>query len=184
MSVRAWAMPLESREKLIQAAIEAKEGSYSPYSKFRVGAALLTPSGEIIKGANIENASYGTVVFHYLTRSTAYITVTMTALGGTICAERTAIVKAASEGKRSFIGLAVTTDVKTTISPCGICRQVIREFCSLDMPVLLVPADYPQPTKPGEVIKPGYSEGGIRETTLGELLPDSFGPEDLELPRS
>lgn len=80
MSVKAWAMPMESREKLIKAAIEgrislqhgaintdptissAKEGSYSPYSKFRVGAALLTPSGEIIKGANIENASYGVVI--------------------------------------------------------------------------------------------------------------------------
>ncbi|KAF9038670.1 cytidine deaminase-like protein [Panaeolus papilionaceus] len=162
MSVKAWAMPMESREKLIKAAIEAKEGSYSPYSKFRVGAALLTPSGEIIKGANIENASYG----------------------GTICAERTAIVKAASEGKRGFIGLAVTTDVKAAISPCGICRQVIREFCALDMPVLLVPADYPQTSKPNEPIKPGYSADGVRETTLGELLPDSFGPEDLELPRS
>ncbi|KIM39565.1 hypothetical protein M413DRAFT_447047 [Hebeloma cylindrosporum] len=113
------------------------------------------------EGANIENASYG----------------------GTICAERTAIVKAVSEGVRSFIGLAVVTNVNSAISPCGICRQVLREFCSLDMPILLVPGDYPQKLEPGEAPKPGYTEGGVKETTLGVLLPDSFGPEHLELPR-
>ncbi|KAF9483044.1 cytidine deaminase [Pholiota conissans] len=161
MSVRAWTLSIEDRERLIQGAFEAKKGAYSPYSKFPVGAALLSPDGKIIKGANIENASYG----------------------GTICAERTAIVKAASEGIRSFIGLAVVTNVDAAISPCGICRQVIREFCGLDMPVLLVPGNYPQVLAPGEEAKPGYGEGGVRETTLGELLPDSFGPEHLELPR-
>lgn len=72
------------------------------------------------------------------------------------------------------------SDVSSAISPCGMCRQVIREFCSLNMPILLVPADYPQPGEP----KSGFTEGGVRETTLGELLPDSFGPEHLELPRS
>lgn len=71
------------------------------------------------------------------------------------------------------------SNVKSAISPCGICRQFIREFCSLDMPILLVPGDYPQAGNP----EPGYSEGGVRDTTLGELLPMSFGPEDLELPR-
>ncbi|EDR07355.1 uncharacterized protein LACBIDRAFT_327787 [Laccaria bicolor S238N-H82] len=170
----------EERTKLIEGAFEAKKYSYSPYSKFPVGAALLAKDGSIIKGANVENASYG----------------------GTICAERTAIVKAVSEGIREFIGLAVVTQVPPTpssptnnlfsplflahtrnvgsaISPCGICRQVIREFCSLDMPILLVPGDYPQPPAPGS----GYSEGGVKETTLGILLPDSFGPEHLELPR-
>lgn len=145
----------EERTKLIEGAFEAKKYSYSPYSKFPVGAALLAKDGSIIKGANVENASYG----------------------GTICAERTAIVKAVSEGIREFIGLAVVTNVGSAISPCGICRQVIREFCSLDMPILLVPGDYPQPPAPG------YSEGGVKETTLGILLPDSFGPEHLELPR-
>ncbi|KAH7912289.1 cytidine deaminase-like protein [Hygrophoropsis aurantiaca] len=143
----------EDRNRLIVAATEAKEFSYSPYSRFRVGAALLSTDGKIIKGANIENASYG----------------------GAICAERTAIVKAASEGIRSFVGLAVTSDVASSIAPCGICRQVLREFCALDMPVLLVPADYPQPGAEGD--------GGILDTTLEGLLPHSFGPEHLELPR-
>ncbi|KAG6872851.1 hypothetical protein C0995_006015 [Termitomyces sp. Mi166 len=162
MSVEAFSLPVESREKLIKAALEAKKFAYSPYSKFHVGAALLAADGTIIRGANVENASYG----------------------GTICAERTAIVKAVSEGTQSFIGLAVVSDVASPISPCGICRQVLREFCSLQMPVLLVPGDYPQPPKEGEVLKPGYSEGGVHDTTLGELLPYSFGPEDLELPRT
>jgi cytidine deaminase len=147
-------MSIEDREKLIKGAFEAKKGSYSPYSKFPVGAALLTAEGEIIKGASIDNASYG----------------------ATICAECTAIVKAVSEGIRSFIGLAVVANVDVTISPCGICRQVLHEFCALDMPILLVPGDYPQK---GKAQKPGYTEGGVKETTLGELLPDSFRPEQL-----
>ena len=63
------------------------------------------------------------------------------------------------------------------------CRQVIREFCALDMPILLVPSDYPQPVDKGKEVPPGIGEGGVRETTLGELLPFSFGPEHLELPR-
>ncbi|PVF93926.1 cytidine deaminase [Serendipita vermifera] len=147
----------DQRVKLIEAAIQAKEGAYCPYSKFRVGAALLTPDGTIIKGANIENASYG----------------------GTICAERTAIVKAVSEGSRSFVALAVTTDVPSSISPCGICRQVLREFCALQMPVYLVPAGY-DPTKhegtTDEKLKP-------LETSIEGLLPHSFGPEHLTVPR-
>ncbi|KAG6335588.1 hypothetical protein ID866_3504 [Astraeus odoratus] len=163
----------DKREGLIQAAIEgsyatvlmvwahltnpslcvtAKEYAYSPYSKFRVGAAFLCPDGKIIKGANVENAS----------------------LGGTICAERTAIVKAVSEGTKKFMALAVTSDVTAPISPCGICRQVIREFCALEMPIFLVPADYP---------KKDEEDGGILSVTAGGLLPHSFGPEDLELPR-
>ncbi|KAG5643930.1 hypothetical protein DXG03_009338 [Asterophora parasitica] len=140
MSVKAWSISHEDRTKLIQGAFEAKKGSYSPYSKFPVGAALLATDGTLIKGANIENASYGA---------------------------------------RS----ANSSNVPSALSPCGLCRQVIREFCSLNMPVLLVPADYPQVLKEGEEQKPGFGEGGVRETTLGELLPDSFGPEHLELPR-
>ncbi|KAL0574355.1 hypothetical protein V5O48_007597 [Marasmius crinis-equi] len=152
------ALSEQNREVLIKSAFEAREFSYSPYSKFRVGAAFLAADGSIVKGANIENASYG----------------------GTICAERTAIVKAVSEGKKSFAALAVVTDVASTISPCGMCRQVIREFCALDMPVLLVPSNYPKNENDG---KEGYTKGGVRLTSVGELLPDSFGPEQLELPR-
>ncbi|KAE9405992.1 cytidine deaminase [Gymnopus androsaceus JB14] len=146
------ALSEETREALIKAAFEARELAYNRYSNFRVGAALLTSEGTIFKGANIENASYG----------------------GTICAERTAIVKSASEGKRSFAGLAIVSDVISPISPCGLCRQVIREFCTQDMPIFLVPADYPQADA---------AKGGVKETSIGELLPDSFGPEQLELPR-
>ncbi|KAK0487278.1 cytidine deaminase-like protein [Armillaria novae-zelandiae] len=162
MTTRVWALSIDDRQALIKAAFEAKEHSYSPYSKFPVGAALMAADGSIIKGANIENASYG----------------------GTICAERTAIVKAVSEGINSFIALAVTTNVPATISPCGMCRQVIREFCALDMPVLLVPGDYPKSSDDKmDEGKPSMTEGGVRETSIGELLPDSFGPEHLELPR-
>ncbi|KAF8653254.1 hypothetical protein AX16_004051 [Volvariella volvacea WC 439] len=154
------ALPDADRQALIKAAFEAKKGTYSPYSKFAVGAALLSSDGKIVKGANIENASYG----------------------GTICAERTAIVKAVSEGTRSFAGLAVVTNVAKPISPCGMCRQVIREFCALEMPILLIPADYPSSVDSGGQVGK-LTEGGVREATLAELLPDSFGPEDLELPR-
>lgn len=163
MGTRARQLSDEERKNLIETAFDAKKGSYSPYSKFPVGAALLAIDGTYITGANIENASYG----------------------GTICAERTAIVKAVSEGRRSFLGLAVVTDVPSPISPCGLCRQVLREFLPLDAPILLVPGDYPQsePSMEDEK-KPGkVTEGGVRETTLEELLPDSFGPEELELPK-
>ncbi|RXW21796.1 hypothetical protein EST38_g4069 [Candolleomyces aberdarensis] len=162
MADKTHSISAEDREKLIKVAFEAKEGTYSPYSKFAVGAALLALDGHIIKGANIENASYG----------------------GTICAERTAIVKAVSEGVRRFKALAVVTNVPSSISPCGMCRQVLREFCSNDMDIFLVPGDYPRPLKENERPEQGYIEGGARKTNLAELLPDSFGPEHLELPRA
>jgi len=154
-ATKSWTLSVEQQELLIKSCFEAKNFSYSPYSKFRVGAALLTVDGQIIKGTNIENASYG----------------------GTICAERTALVKAASEGIRSFIGLAITTDVAAPTSPCGICRQFIREFCSNEMPIILVPGDYYNAETEGSKKVP------VRTTNLGELLPFSFGPEDLELPK-
>ena len=93
-------------EDLIKAAKKAREFSYSPYSKFKVGAAVLTKTGKIYSGCNIENASYGI----------------------TNCAERTAIFKAVSEGERELEALAVIADTDGPTTPCGACRQVIAEF--------------------------------------------------------
>lgn len=70
-----------------------------------------------------------------------------------------------------------SSDVASALSPCGICRQVLREFCALEMPVLLVPNDYKKQQADGKI------DGGVLETSIGGLLPHSFGPEDLELPR-
>ncbi len=126
------------KKLLIRKALESKEKAYAPYSKFRVGAALLTSTGKIYTGCNIENASYTP----------------------TICAERTAIAKAVSEGEREIVAIAVTGDSQWTY-PCGVCRQVIREF-GKDAIVIVV-----------------NSEDEYKEYKLSELLPHSFGPEDL-----
>ncbi|ACL70002.1 cytidine deaminase [Halothermothrix orenii] len=99
---------------LIKKAREAREKSYSPYSNFATGAAVLTKEGKIFTGCNIENASYGL----------------------TNCAERTAIFKAVSEGYTEFEALAVVADTTRPVPPCGACRQVIREF-SPDMKVIM-----------------------------------------------
>lgn len=93
-------------EQLIQKAYEAMEFSYSPYSNFKVGAALLTESGRVYTGCNVEIASFG----------------------ATNCAERTAIFKAISEGEKTFKAIAVVSSSKDYTFPCGICRQVIVEF--------------------------------------------------------
>ncbi|KAM0756014.1 cytidine deaminase [Meredithblackwellia eburnea MCA 4105] len=157
-------LTIEQRSTLISQALDARQGSYSPYSNFRVGACLLAEDGTFIKGANVENASYG----------------------GAICAERTAIVKAVSEGRRKFIGLAVSSDVKAPISPCGICRQVLREFCGQDMPILLVPAQYTKDKTVEVTLKEmDKVETGDKlvVTSMAEILPFSFGPEDLERPQ-
>ena len=130
---------------LIEQAIEARSHAYTPYSHFQVGAALLTNQGKVYKGCNIENAAY--------TPSN--------------CAERTAIFKAVSEGEREFAAIAIVGSMEgesntLPTGPCGVCRQVMAEFCSLDMPVIIAksPADY-------------------ITMTLGELLPLSFGPANL-----
>ena len=130
---------------LIEQAIEARSHAYTPYSHFQVGAALLTKQGKVYKGCNIENAAY--------TPSN--------------CAERTAILKAVSEGEREFAAIAIVGSMEgesntLPTGPCGVCRQVMAEFCSLDMPVIIAksPADY-------------------ITMTLGELLPLSFGPANL-----
>lgn len=124
---------------LIKKAIEAKEKAYVPYSGFRVGAALLTKDGKIYTGCNIECSSYSP----------------------TICAERTAISKAVSEGDREIVAIAVTGDSEWTY-PCGVCRQVIREF---GKDILVIVAK---------------SEDEYREYKLKDLLPHSFGPDDLK----
>ncbi|WZW87092.1 cytidine deaminase [Ignatzschineria larvae DSM 13226] len=122
-------------------AMKAMENAYVPYSKFKVGAVLLTEQDEVILGCNVENASYGL----------------------TNCAERTAIFKAVSEGHTRFKHLVVIGDTEGPISPCGACRQVISEFCSKEMPVTLL-----------------NLKGDSLETTVGELLPWSFSPQDLD----
>ena len=94
----------EMREKLIAAAIEARQWAYAPYSEYKVGAALLTASGRIYDGVNVENAAYP----------------------DSICAERVAVFKAVSEGEREFVAIAVVTANGGT--PCGSCRQVLSEF--------------------------------------------------------
>jgi cytidine deaminase len=128
--------PLE----LIKEAVKAKEYSYSPYSKFRVGAALLTKDGQVFSGCNVENASYG----------------------GAICAERTAVVKAVSQGYKEFESIAVVTDVDDYISPCGFCRQFMNEFGN-ELKVYMAKA----------------KSDDYKTKLLCELLPDSFGPQNL-----
>ena len=125
---------------LIQEAIQAREKAYVPYSKFGVGAALLTTDGKVYHGCNIENAAYSMCN----------------------CAERTALFKAYSEGDRNFALLAVVADTDRPCSPCGACRQVISELCPRDMKVVLT-----------------NLKGDILETTVEELLPGAFTPEDL-----
>ena len=102
-------------EKLLQLAKEARQQAYVPYSKFPVGAAIITKDGKVYQGCNIENASFGL----------------------TNCAERTAIFKAVSEGETAFEAIAVIADTTGPVSPCGACRQVMVEFCEPTMPVYL-----------------------------------------------
>lgn len=130
---------MEDRE-LIKLAIEAREKSYSPYSKFKVGAAVLTKSGKVFLGCNIENAGYTP----------------------TICAERVAVSKCVSEGYTDIEKIAVVgSDTKTSF-PCGVCRQFMVEF-GRELKVICA-----KNTESYEVY------------TLEQLLPNSFGPEDLQ----
>ncbi|MET3290101.1 cytidine deaminase [Brevibacillus fluminis] len=104
-----------NEKELIQQAVAARKNAYVPYSKFPVGAALLTTSGKVYLGCNIENAAYPLCN----------------------CAERTAIFKAVSEGENAFAAIAVVADTPGPVSPCGACRQVLAELCPADMPVIL-----------------------------------------------
>lgn len=105
-------------DQLAEAALEVRKHAYAPYSEFPVGAALLCDDGTIVRGCNMENA----------------------AIGDTICAERTAVGQAVSDGHRSFRALAVATDLSPPGAPCGSCRQVLSEFCDT-LPILLVSPD-------------------------------------------
>jgi cytidine deaminase len=128
----------DQQRKLIETAINARKWAYAPYSHYKVGAALLTSSGKIYDGVNVENAVFSE----------------------TLCAERVAIFKAVSEGEREFISIAVATE--NGGSPCGSCRQVLAEF-GLSTQVIIVD-----------------TTGTIHmDTTVNDLLPGAFTPEDL-----
>ena len=131
--------------RLCETAVAMRQMSYVPYSHFRVGAALLTADGEIFTGCNIENAAYTPG----------------------ICAERTAIFKAVSEGHRSFAALAISGGPEDGelqyCAPCGVCRQVMAEFCGRDFPVYLA-----------------KSGTDYEEHTLGELFPFGFSADNLK----
>ena len=129
-------------EALLSKAAEARDSAYAPYSHFTVGACLLAQNGRLYTGCNVENASYG----------------------ATICAERVALVKAISEGVHAFSALAIVGgdagEAGTFCPPCGICRQVLSEFCEPTMPVVLL------------------REGAVVVIPLGDLLPHAFKLED------
>ena len=133
-------------ESLMNLAAKARENAYTPYSHFRVGAALLASSGKIYTGCNIENASYSP----------------------TNCAERTAFFKAVSEGAREFAAIAIvggydTKEPESICAPCGVCRQVMMEFCD--------------PETFQIILATGKEQYEI--FTLKELLPQGFGPTNL-----
>lgn len=138
-----------NKNELTELAIKAMNNAYSPYSGVKVGAALLCADGSVYTGCNIENASYS----------------------ATNCAERTAIFKAVSEGKRDFSAIAICggksihgekyAPTAEQFPPCGVCRQVMREFCRDDFEIILVTSDK------------------VYSYTLSELLPVSFGPDNL-----
>ncbi|MCC2865588.1 cytidine deaminase [Eubacteriales bacterium DFI.9.88] len=120
-------------KELFKIADQVKENAYVPFSKFQVGAALLTKDGQVYTGVNVENSSYG----------------------GTICAERTAFVKAISEGKRQFSAIAIASSGGEAL-PCGICRQFMYEFC------------------PELDVITGKDENSLRVQPLNVLLPEGF----------
>lgn len=129
-------------QELINAAIKVRNNAYCPYSNFAVGAALRTKTGEIITGCNIENGTFAP----------------------SVCAERSAICKAISDGFREYESLAVVAYQETEFtSPCGTCRQTLSEFCHKDMPIYLAK---PSPAR-------------VMVTSLSKLLPHAFTPAFL-----
>lgn len=134
-----------TNEELCALAVKAMKNAYTPYSGYRVGAALLTKSGKVYTGCNIENASYSP----------------------TICAERTAIFKAVSDGEHEFLKIAVAGGKNGKITgefpPCGVCRQVMAEFCEPDFKILVV-----------------NGENSFTEYTFSDILPFSFNPKHVK----
>lgn len=132
--------------ELMKRALEIRERSYSPYSNYRVGAALLTVDGKVFCGCNIENAAYSPG----------------------ICAERTAFAKAVSEGERKFQAIAIVGGAAggapEVAPPCGVCRQVMMEFCNPERFEIVL----------------GTGAEDYQVYTLAELLPQGFGPGNLE----
>ncbi|MBR6801551.1 MAG: cytidine deaminase [Eubacteriaceae bacterium] len=128
------------KDTLLKEAVKMLDYSYSPYSNYKVGAAILTDTGKIYTGCNIENASYG----------------------ATICAERTAAVKAVSEGEKRFTAIAIACSGSTFAYPCGICRQFLYEFCVPGMKLYLIKKD-----------------GETREELFEEMLPYGFRGSDI-----
>lgn len=132
-------------KELFYLAIDAMKNSYSPYSDCKVGAALLCKNGKVFTGTNIENAAFGP----------------------TVCAERVAVFKAVSEGEKEFLKIAVVGGkggvINGIFAPCGVCRQVLREFCQDDFQILL-----------------GETEDSFKIVALKELLPFSFSPENVK----
>ena len=131
-------------KELYELAIKAMEYSYSPYSACKVGAALLCKNGKVFSGTNVENAAFGP----------------------TVCAERVAVFKAISEGEKEFLKIAVVGgkngEINGIFAPCGVCRQVLREFCNDDFEILL-----------------GETNDKFKNVTLKELLPLSFSPDNV-----
>ncbi len=132
------------RLALVQRAKEARKNAYTPYSGFAVGAALLCKDGSVYAGCNIENAGFT----------------------ATCCAERTAFFRAVNDGKRQFLAIAIAggkagEEPSQFCAPCGVCRQVMAEFCGPEFEILLTDGS------------------AVKVSTLGELLPQAFGPGDL-----
>lgn len=132
-----------SNKELIDKALIARNASYSPYSSFKVGAAILCDDGEVFTGCNIENAAFS----------------------HTVCAERVAIYKALSQGKRKFTAIAIVggkDEVTDFTYPCGACRQVMSEFCNADLKIVL------------------FNGSRAKLSTLGELFPFCFDKDSIK----
>ncbi|KAA1040073.1 cytidine deaminase [Macrococcus equipercicus] len=133
---------MEFKQEWLEEVLTARSRAYTPFSHFKVGAYLVTKDGRAFYGCNVENAAYGP----------------------TICAERTALVSAIAQGYRpgDFKMIVVATGADKPSSPCGVCRQVMKELCDDDMPVLMT-----------------NTAGDVIESTVAELLPNGFSGKDL-----